>query len=201
MRRRLIILTTMLSIVLCIALFGYSVYASLNQSFSISNTIGFTPSQNVYVDLECRVSGIKQMQLEEVPEGYQSFEEYYLDKGFIHYETHSSEDKLINKPQVLNNWEIPESLVFVNEQTPIVYTIKVYNYSDMAITVRVAEYETNSEFFVNEPSSMVTIDGYVEGQEAKYATITLTTTVAKNAQGFSEKPNNFKIVMETYNAW
>ena len=71
MRRRIIIATTVLSMILCLSLLGYSVYAHLNQSFSISNTIGFNPSQNVYVSLECSVSGARQLQTTDIPDGYE----------------------------------------------------------------------------------------------------------------------------------
>ncbi len=197
MRRRIIIATTVISMVLCLTLLGYGVYSHLNQSFSVSNTIGFNPSQNVYVSIECNVSGIQQMQSSIIPDGYTSLEEYYEDMGFIHKEEFNSQDKQLNKPQVLQNWTIRESLKFVDYETPIVYTIKVYNYSDMAIRVSVTDYVTATDYFVNTPSNYVDIPGIKEGQEPSYGTITLTTRVAERTNGFNEEKNDFKIAMET----
>lgn len=197
MRRRIIIATTVISMVLCLTLLGYGVYSHLNQSFSVSNTIGFNPSQNVYVSIECNVSGIQQMQSSIIPDGYTSLEEYYEDMGFIHKEEFNSQDKQLNKPQVLENWTIRESLKFVDYETPIVYTIKVYNYSDMAIRVSVTDYVTATDYFVNTPSNYVDIPGIKEGQEPSYGTITLTTRVAERTNGFNEEKNDFKSAMET----
>ncbi len=158
MRRRFIIATTIISIILCLSLLGYSVYAHLNQSFSVSNTIGFNPSQNVYVSLECSVKGAKQLQITDIPDGYTSIEEYFEDMGFIHTEEFDIEDKKLNRTQVLQNWQIKESLKFIDYDTPIIYTIKVYNYSDMAIRISVSEYVTSTKFFINTPSKSLVIE-------------------------------------------
>ena len=196
MRRRIIIATTVISMVLCLALLGYSVYAHLNQSFSISNTIGFNPSQNVYVSLDCSVSGAKQLQTTQIPDGYTSLDEYFEDMGFTHKEEFNSTDKELNKPQTLQNWQIKESLEFVDFETPIVYTIRVYNYSDMAIRVSISDYVKSTEFFINTPSNSVVIEGLKQGQEPSSAVITLTTKIAERTKGFNKENNDFKIVLE-----
>ncbi len=197
MRRRIIIATTVLSMILCLSLLGYSVYAHLNQSFSISNTIGFNPSQNVYVSLECSVSGARQLQTTDIPDGYTSLDDYFEDMGFIHKEEFNSEDKILNKPQILQNWQIRESLEFIDFETPIVYTIRVYNYSDMAIKISVEDYVTSSNYFVNTPSEPVVIEGLKQGQEPSWKEITLTTNIKDRTNGFQEEKNDFKILLET----
>ena len=197
MRRRFIIATTIITMVLCLSLLGYSVYAHLNQSFSISNTIGFNPSQNVYVSLECSVSGAKQLQTTNIPDGYTSLEEYFADMGFTHTEKFDIEDKELNKTQVLQNWQIRESLEFIDYETPIVYTIRVYNYSDMAIRISVSEYVTSTKYFVNTPSNAVVVNGFRNGEEPSWAEITLTTKISDKALGFKEEKNDFKILIET----
>jgi len=78
----MIILTAIISIMLCIGMIGFGVYANINQSYSISNTIGFNPSSDVYVELVCKVTGCKQTDITVPPPGYSSLEEYFEDKGF-----------------------------------------------------------------------------------------------------------------------
>ena len=81
MRRSAIIFTTIVSMVLCVSLLAFSVYAHLTQTFSVSNTIGFSPADDVFVALECRISGASQTQLNNPPSGYDSVEDYLYAVG------------------------------------------------------------------------------------------------------------------------
>ena len=137
MRRRFIITSSIAIILFAVCLFGINVYAKMNQSFSISNTIAFEPSNDVYVSLDCSVSGCQQSNLITPPSRYGSIEEYRQAIGLVH--TFEFEEGM-RGPDFKNlfendKWNIAESLTFVNASTPIVYQIVVYNYSLVAIRV------------------------------------------------------------------
>ena len=83
MRRRFIITSSIAIILFAVCLFGINVYAKMNQSFSISNTIAFEPSESVYVALDCSVSGCTQANLTTPPSGYESIEAYRQAIGLV----------------------------------------------------------------------------------------------------------------------
>lgn len=195
MRRSVIVATSIISIVLCLCMLTYSVFANINQSFSVSNTIGFVSSEDIYVGLDCEVSGCEQAQLTTPPTGYSSLEEYRSSVGLVNKLTFDESQR--GSKQVIGDWSISESLKFVVYQTPIVYTIKIYNYSDQAIRVSFSDYVTDESIIVNTVSESVTIDAYeVRNGNPSFATITMTTRVALGSASFNQEPNNFVVVIE-----
>ena len=184
MRRSAIIFTTIVSMVLCVSLLAFSVYAHLTQTFSVSNTIGFSPADDVFVALECRISGASQTQLNNPPSGYDSVEDYLYAVG-------------IYKNYSLGEWQILESLEFASVSQPIVYTITIYNYSDMSIRVSITDYVDDSDSISNVISDPIEIDGYNRDGNPSSAQITLTTTVNNSTAGFTDVENDFTVVFET----
>ena len=195
MHRSMIIMTTIISIMLCIAMIGFGVYANINQTYSISNTIGFNPSSDVYVELVCKVSGCKQTDISKPPEGYSSLGEYFADKGFTKHITFDESSR--GTPQILPDWNISESLEFINFQTPIVYSITVYNYSDREITVYFEEYVTTNDNFENEVTNPVKIVGYEDRESVEPAsqTIVMQTKVKNHGGGFAGEKNDFRVAL------
>ena len=194
MHRSMIIMTTIISIMLCVAMIGFGVYANLNQTYSISNTIGFNPSADVYVEIVCQVSGCRQTEIKEPPQGYQSIEAYFEEKGFTKHITFDESTR--GTPQVLPDWNIAESLEFINFQTPILYSITIYNYSDREISVFLDEYVTNNVNFENVVPQAVRIAGYDrDGKNADSKTIVLQTKVKNAGGGFTGERNDFKVAL------
>ena len=200
MRRRFIITSSIAIILFAVCLFGINVYAKMNQSFSISNTIAFEPSNDVYVSLNCSVSGCTQANLTTPPSGYESIEAYRQAIGLVH--TFEFEE-VMRGPDFKNlfendKWNIAESLTFVNASTPIVYQIVVHNYSLVAIRVSFVSFKNDSEFISNTKSPDGE-DGIVlqpyggEGSQPDSKVITLTTRVKRVDVGFNDEPNDFTI--------
>lgn len=204
MRRRFIITSSIAIIIFAVCLFGINVYAKMNQSFSISNTIGFEPSSSIYVALDCKVSGCKQANLTTPPQGsqYSTIEEYRQALGLVHKvdfnESMRGEDSQEWLDQEDNVWNITESLSFVDVSTPIVYEIVVYNYSFVPIRVTIEFENTSNSVITNSATTIERLDAYDIGNQASFETITLTTRVSYNQRekGFSNEPNNFKVVFE-----
>lgn len=196
-KRRFIIISSIASIVLCLSLIIVSVYASLNQTFSVSNIIGFKPSDMIYVSLDCSVSGARQSTLSQAPDGYSSLDEYQKIIGLVHKV--EFDESMRGQPQDLESndvsWNITESLDFLNAKTPIIYTIKVYNYSEQKIRVYITDY-TSNDSISNVASNSVVIDGYTpnSSQQPSSGTVTLSTSVVNSAKSFKSEPNNFKVV-------
>lgn len=196
MRRSVIIATTVICMMLCLSLIGFSVYAHLNQSFSVSNTIGFVSSQDIYVSLDCSVSGAKQTDIQAPPTGYNSVQEYYQDVG-ITKKVEFTEDMRLNASQNLGEWEIEQNLTFVDAITPITYTIVVYNYSDLPIRVYITDYIQQNADITNQVSQSVTIPGYNRNNNPSSGIVKLTSTVSYGSFGFNSSSNNFLVVFET----
>ncbi len=204
MRRRFIITTSLAVILFAMCLFGINVYASMNQSFSISNKIVFNADENIYLTLECSVSGCKQSAITEysqIPDEYKnqcnSINDYRELIGIIHKEEFSGDrDGTSNIDG--GKWEIKESLEFIDADTEIVYTIKVTNYSFIPVKVSFFDYITNSTAIKNTVKEIQKLDGYVPGQAPKSAEITLTTKVRYSTKSFEDEPNNFSILVGRY---
>lgn len=198
MRRRFIITSSIAIILFAVCLFGINVYAKMNQSFSISNTIAFEPSESVYVALDCSVSGCTQANLTTPPSGYESIEEYRQAIGLVRKVDFEESMRGQNSQSLLSDWNIAESLTFVNASTPIVYQIVVYNYSLVAIRVSFVSFKDDSEFISNTKSPDGE-DGIVlqpyggEGTQPDSKVITLTTRVKRVDVGFNDEPNDFTI--------
>ena len=196
MRRSAIIFTTIVSMVLCVSLLAFSVYAHLTQTFSVSNTIGFSPADDVFVALECRISGASQTQLNDPPSGYDSVEDYLYAVG-IYKDVEFDESMRTDPNYSLGEWQILESLEFASVSQPIVYTITIYNYSDMSIRVSITNYVDDSDSISNAISDPIEIDGYNRDGNPSSAQITLTTTVNNSTAGFTDVENDFTVVFET----
>lgn len=196
MRRSAIIFTTIVSMVLCVSLLAFSVYAHLTQTFSVSNTIGFSPADDVFVALECRISGASQTQLNNPPSGYDSVEDYLYAVG-IYKDVEFDESMRTDPNYSLGEWQILESLEFASVSQPIVYTITIYNYSDMSIRVSITDYVDDSDSISNVISDPIEIDGYNRDGNPSSAQITLTTTVNNSTAGFTDVENDFIVVFET----
>ena len=182
--------------VLCVSLLAFSVYAHLTQTFSVSNTIGFSPSENVYVGLECRISGATQTELKSAPSGYSSVEEYLYAVG-IYKDVEFNEEMRGDEGYSLGEWQIMESLEFASVTEPIVYTITVYNYSDKPILVSITDYIDDSQSIENEVSQPVEIEGYNRDGNPSSAQITLSTNVISSTSGFSDVVNDFIVTFTT----
>ena len=210
MRRRFIITSSIAIILFAVCLFGINVYAKMNQSFSISNTIAFEPSNDVYVSLNCSVSGCTQANLTTPPSGYESIEAYRQAIGLVH--TFEFEE-VMRGPDFKNlfendKWNIAESLTFVNASTPIVYQIVVYNWSLVPIEVSFVDYigydnDHVSEFIENtiSPANGVRIEAYSGSGTPASQTITLTTKVKVSDRSFSDESNDFKINFNAIYEW
>ena len=195
MRRKLVITSTILCMVFSLCMLAYGVYAHLNQSFSVSNTIGFVASDAIYVKLDCSVSGCEQMDLTEPPNGYSSIEDYRKTKGFTNIV--DFDESMRGSEQTLDKWVIKESLVFKKFEEPLVYKIVIYNYSAVAITARISDYVTAKTNFVNTISNEVTIPGYKFDNNPSYAVLTMETRIANAAKEFSHVSNNFNITFQS----
>lgn len=202
MRRKLIIVSTVLVMVFCLSLLAYNVYASLNQVFTISNTIGFVASQDLYVALDCSVSGAQQTDINNVPAGFESLEQYFTVMQFKKEIKFNESDR--GSKQQLEDWMVGdkdgysrESLLFKDEKTPIIYSIKVYNYSELKIKISISGTAQNNKLD-NEISSKngVEIDGYKFNGDPSFATITLTTSIKSGVDGFKDIDNSFKLIIE-----
>ena len=202
MRRRFIITSSIAIILFAVCLFGINVYAKMNQSFSISNTIAFEPSESVYVALDCSVSGCTQANLTTPPSGYESIEAYRQAIGLVRKVDFEESMRGQNSQSLLSDWNIAESLTFVNASTPIVYQIVVYNYSLVAIRVSFVSFKNDSEFISNTKSPDGE-DGIVlqpyggEGSQPDSKVITLTTRVKRVDVEFNDKQNDFTIKFDT----
>lgn len=212
MRRRFIITSSIAIILFAVCLFGINVYAKMNQSFSISNTIAFEPSSNdVYVSLDCSVSGCQQSNLTTPPSGYESIEKYRQAIGLVHTFKFKKEMRGPDFKNLFENdkWNIAESLTFVNASTPIVYQIVVYNWSSVPIEVSFADYigcdkDHVSEFIENtiSPANGVRIEAYDGVSDTPASqTITLTTRVKMSNRSFSDESNDFKINFNAIYEW
>ncbi len=197
MRRSAIIFTTIVSMVLCVSLLAFSVYAHLTQTFSVSNTIGFNPDDNVYVALKCRISGAVQTSMTNPPSGYDSVDDYLYAMGIYQDVGLGDSPKLGEEGCTVTEWNILESLDFASVTQPIVYTITVYNYSDMPIRVSISDYVTDSTHITNQISDPVEIEGYQHDGNPSYAEVRLSTQVADTTSGFSDVQNNFTVLFET----
>ena len=199
MRRRFIITSSIAIILFAVCLFGINVYAKMNQSFSISNTIAFEPSESVYVALDCSVSGCTQANLTTPPSGYESIEAYRQAIGLVRKVDFEESMRGQNSQSLLSDWNITESLTFVNASTPIVYQIVVYNWSLVPIEVSFADYigfnNNVSEFIENtiSPANSVRIEAYDGSGTPASQTITLTTKVKMSDRSFSDESNDFTI--------
>ena len=198
MRRKYIIATCCIAIVLSIALCCYGVYASLNQTFSVSNKIGFQSDENIYVALECSVSGSVQSNYEQAPEGFSSLQDYRNQVGIDHkvYFEEDMRGGIQDLNSADNKWNITESLIFVDSQTPIIYTIRIFNYSSKAIKVSFSSYVSTSDNLNNVISESVIIDGFIHGEQPQSKVITLTSNVKNATRGFSNVNNDFNIIFE-----
>ena len=173
---------------------GFGVYANMNQTYSISNTIGFNPSSDVYVEIVCNVSGCKQTEIDKAPQGYESIEAYFEEKGFTKHIKFDESSR--GTPQILPDWNISESLEFINFQTPILYSITVYNYSDREITVVFEDYVTTNVNFENVVPQAVKIAGYDrDGSKPDNKTVVMQTKVKNAGGGFSGERNDFKVAL------
>lgn len=198
MRRSAIIFTTIVSMVLCVSLLAFSVYAHLTQTFSVSNTIGFNPNDNVYVALECRISGAVQTSMTNPPSGYDSVDDYLYAMGIYQDVGLDGSPLLGEEGCTVTEWNILESLDFASVTQPIVYTITVYNYSDMPIRVSIiSDYVTDSDHITNQVSDPVEIEGYQHDSKPSFAEIRLSTRVSDTTSGFSDVENNFTVLFET----
>jgi len=89
-------------------------------------------------------------------------------------------------------------LEFINYQTPILYSITVYNYSDREITVSFEDYDTtnpNYENTVPQPVTIASYDERGEGADPDSKTVVLQTKVKNAGGGFTGERNDFKVAL------
>ena len=202
MRRRLIIASTLLLIILSFAIITYNVYASLNQAFSVRNTIRFRPDGEIYVDLNCRVKNCVQSDLTEPPTGYPTLEEYWNDIGLVHKVEYSEEMLSSGTQQNLqsaeNSWNITESLVFKNYDQAIIYSIDVKNYTGQAIIVEFKPTNATNPAVINICDKKLILKAFEPGKEPDTGTIEIITSVLDNSRTFKNEQNNFDIIFKIY---
>lgn len=196
MRRRFTIFSILVCIITSLTIISYGVYASLQQTFSVSNTIGFVSSQEIYVALDCKISGSKQSNYTTPPDGYTTLDEYWDSIGITHRVNFSEDMRGQSQNLQAQPWELKESLQFVDGTTEIVYSLKIYNYSYKSIKVSFSEYVDNSQYIENEFSEPTIIAGYIPGEEAHFAEMELKTKVTNPSKGFKEERNDFKLLFE-----
>lgn len=216
MRRRFIITTSVAIIMFAICLFGINVYASMQQSFSLSSRIGFKTNPDVCLGISCEVSDCKQANYTSPPSGsgYNDINKWREAVGIVHTEKFTEADR---GSQTLTGWQITEPLEFVSYDTAIVYKIVIKNYSLMKVSVKLSildeqdkdtgikpsDFINNTAYVGNTP---ITEDGFTLGAYVpatsttseiySEATILLKTMVKDPSRSFTVE-NNFTLTIET----
>ena len=100
-----------MSIALALAVFCVGVYASMTQEFSMTNTIGFVSTNNVYFSFEGEISNCIQTQDDVWQESgaYQTKDEYLFAKGLKYAQKFKEADRLDSDLPTSYLWTITES--------------------------------------------------------------------------------------------
>lgn len=223
MRRKIVLSTTITTIVLALALFCFGVYASMTQQFSMTNTIGFTASTDVFTSFRGEISGAIQTDLTSPPQGYNTLEEYKNEKKLVYQELFEEAYRAEENRQTSFNWAIGEKLEFKNLRDPIIYMIEIKNYSEVKIKINLSyvavgekientvSCQTTGNAHLSSPSApqnissynsgqVIELDEYVIGQagqaEPASCVFYISTSVKSSVITSFEESNNFAIVAE-----
>lgn len=204
MKRKIILATTITSIVLALTVFCFGVYASMTQEFSISNTIGFVSSKNVYLSFMGEVQDCVQVERGVAPDGYNTMDEYKLDKGFVYEQLFDEADRGNSDYPSTFTWTIKEPAQFVSANTPIIYRVEIWNYSEVKVSIKL-NFQQNNDKISNSASCRVigenttgtdeiVLNEYIEGQQPSKAEFILTTRVKFGSISSFTETNNFNFV-------
>lgn len=222
MRRKIILSTTIVSIAIALAIFCVGVYASMTQEFSMTNTIGFVSTSNVYFSFDGEISNCVQTQDDVWQESgaYQTKDEYLFAKGLKYSQKFKEEDRLNADLPTSYIWTITEPIEYIDSKTAIVYTFVLSNYSEVKTKLSLSFKQNgtniknqvvcnisnnarvssgNGEVIENYTGIQeIILDEYVVGQSEKPAqcVFTITATVSGNIYGIFEEENNFTISAE-----
>ena len=227
MKRKIVLSTTISTILLALAVFCFGVYASMLQQFSMTNTIGFTANASIFTAFHGEISGAEQTDLTSPPQGYQTLEEYKKDKQFV-YDQRFEESERTNENRETNfNWTIGEKLEFKPSLERIIYAITIENYSEVKIKVSLSflangqniENSVSCQILENqelpnksEPQNItsynsgqyVILDEYVIGQSnapAKCQFYITTSIKPSVSQGFEEPKEVLLFFPELHPGW
>lgn len=180
MKKKWNLILSVASIVLTMAIFAFGVYAAVSPSFTISNSITFSPT-TIAVDIEGSVVGYNALKTP-VPPVYT----HIVDKTqpLTDLEDWSSEDLL--------------GLTFSNKETPIIFTFNITSRTSLKFAVYITNYTATSDKVLNTPSHTVE-DKLIFETTDEDATKTLTFEVRVKEScnfNFENEPNNFNIVIE-----
>ena len=173
-RRKINITLSIISIVLSFALFGFGVYASASVNSTINNTFKYdVPEDAFFVNMIGTISGSSN------------------DGVFIQH----------NKNLPLTDYEDSYNVSFVEQSggiyEDIVFTFKIENYNEYAITAEIIP-DTSSSYFSSTPSPKITLGAYSwNGQNyvAQSSEISLVLKLTTN-QNFQNETNGFTILFE-----
>ena len=222
MRRKIILSTTIVSIAIALAIFCVGVYASMTQEFSMTNTIGFVSTSNVYFSFEGEISNCVQTQDDVWQESgaYQTKDEYLLAKGLKYVQEFKEEDRQDSTIPTSYIWTVSEPIEFIDDKTSIVYKFVLTNYSEVKtkLSLSFKQNGTNIKNQVvcnisnNEHVSAgtgrvienytgiqeIVLDEFVIGQDVQKAAkceFIITVSLSGNSNVFTEE-NNFTISAE-----
>ena len=222
MRRKIILSTTIMSIALALAVFCVGVYASMTQEFSMTNTIGFVSTNNVYFSFEGEISNCVQTQDDVWQESgaYQTKDEYLFAKGLKYSQKFKEADRLDADLPTSYLWTITEPIEYIDSQTAIVYTFVLSNYSEVKTKLTLS-FKQNGKNIKNQVACNISnnprisnaggqiienytgiqeiiLDEYIVGQTDQPAkcVFTITASITGNVYGVFEEENNFTISAE-----
>lgn len=194
MRKKAMIFTTIFTLAICLCCLGVGVWAAISQNFGATHTIGFIADENVFVSINGRIINSEQTSLTEAPDGYNTLDEYFEAKNFVHSQEFSETDRQAGN-QSLEDWVVGENLKFTSNDDGITFEITVYNYSDCAITVEITNYVTNNDKIINTVSSKITIAGYKGDNNPSSGVVTLNTKA--NSTVKFDANNDFTVTIKS----
>lgn len=199
MKKRFLVGTTILAIVLSFGLLFYGVYAALTQSFSINNKIYFAGSTNISFELRGQLTGTTndlddRLKLKNDATG----EDFWL---------YDYDDETRDNPNF--EWELPDVTMKSEEltldQINLTYTFTIANRSECAISAvfdgpgALASGLIASKY-VQVGDGVETVGDSVQIPQATTATLRLKLTLA-SLEGFSgQELVNFSIIINAVNA-
>lgn len=195
MKRKFIVTTTVCSIVLAITMFCVGVYAAINQTFSIKNTIGFQPSSDINVSIYSQVTNCEQSEITEPPSGYATLDEYFYDRGIKYKHEHN---QIPSENIEILPWTIWDTLNFISYNEPIYYEIEIWNYSDCDIEISLENYLRNNNLFQNSVigDSLMTLKAFDINLGAEHKTLKLKTEIISRNQ-FVGTSNDFSVLLKS----
>lgn len=194
--RRINLSITLFSVLVILSLLGFTVYASLNVGFTISNSIMFT-AHGVHYKATANVYLLNEDELTTYENDFDALME---DKDPI-TETFIS-DNSINQTDK-KEWVIPEGdLRFKSDKRYLIYIIVVENHSNFDINVDIVLPTTHSnpnfnDIIENTPSEPINLSA-LEGPNVSSGTVFLISKCKKIHNSFALE-NSFDVKLEQIN--